>query len=987
MSTPVCLYLLDEPHVRASNERLELTPSRPTLLLIYLACRGEWVSREALAALFWPDSSEEEARHNLRVVLHRARSLPWAMALEVAREQVRFSIPTDVAAFRRALGQAQWEQAVRLHQRPFLQGFPLQDVPTLEDWATLERESLLEAWQQAAQRHAEALQQAQQHAEASRLLAEVLRQNLLAEDVLQNYLRAAYLAGQREAALRLYERFAQELKQELGLEPMRATLELAQALRRSEPLRAAPPKALPRIPLEVLHPPRLVGREAEQTRLRASSALLVQGEPGVGKSRLLQEVFPQAPLLRSREGLENVPFYAVLEHLKANLDSLPELGPYREDLARLLPEVYPGFTPPPAEPGSAKARLLEALARALAPAGRLLFDDLQWADEGTLELLLYLHSRGQPWVGAYRTHEVGPALARVREALRGSGVEELALKPLKADSVQALLADLIGVEEGPPVFAGWLHGQTGGNPFFALETLKALFENGVLRAEGGRWHTDLDEVTRDYSELQIPPKVAEVIRRRVGRLSEPALRVVQAASVLGEGFSPRLLAGVTGLSEWAVLEGVEEAEQAGIVSGERFVHDVLKQGIYQGLAPTRCRALHIRVAERLEGHAKPQVVAEHWFKAGDIEQAIRLWRMAAQQLSELGLDEEALLLNQRALEHATDPHTAQELQIDIGINLFSVSQTEGAVRLWQKVLEESQDVQVQVRALIQLAAHNTLIGQMSQARQMLEKLRQICVFEDLTHQNQQEVLREEQRLAAREGHFKEALGLAQQRLRYYDPEVPSVHVASLLSEIGTFLVNLGQNQEALQFLERSLAMHRKIGSRDGLMQATGNLLYYWITVGEPERGLSLAEEALKLDADSRLSNTEALRNNVANAYARLGESARAIFHYEINGLQARNPIWKAAAWATLARLYHEAGRSQEVEDAVDRAIESIAHVEFDPPRALVLIAALRYGSAAQVQAAQNAIGSPKTQALPPHLQAQLERAQADYLARVRSSKT
>ncbi len=987
MPTPACLYLLDEPHVRVGDMRHDLTPSRPVQLLIYLACRGEWVSREALAALFWPDSPEEEARHNLRVVMHRARALPWAGGLEVERERVRLLMDTDTAQFRQALGQAGWEQAVRLHRRPFLQGFPLQDAPALEDWATLERESLLEAWQQAARQHAEALQQAEQHTKACRLLAEILRQNLLSEDIVQDYLRSAYLAGQREAALKLYERFVQELKQELGLEPMRATQELAQALRRSEPLQAAPVKPRPRIPLEVLRPPHLVGREAEQARLGGSSALLVHGEPGVGKSRLLQEVFPQAPLLRAREGLENVPFYPVLDYLKANLANLPNLGPYREDLARLLPEVYPGFTPPPGEPGSAKARLLEALSRALAPAGRLLFDDLQWADEGTLELLLYLHSRGQPWAGAYRSHEVGPALARVREALRGSGVEELALEPLRAESVQALLADLMGAPEGPPLFSGWLHGQTGGNPFFALETLKALFENGVLRAEQGQWHTDLDEVTRDYSELQIPPKVAEVIRRRVGRLSEPALRVVQAASVVGEGFGPRLLAEVTGLSEWAVLGGLEEAEQAGIVGGERFVHDVLKQGIYQGLAPTRCKALHARVAERLEGQAKPQVVAEHWFRAGEVDRAVPRWRIAAQQLTELCLDEEALFLNRRALEQNTDPRTAHELQIDIGINLFSLSEEEAAVRLWQSVLESSQDEQIRVRALIQLAAYNTLIGQLSQARQMLDQIYQICVFEDLTPQSQQEVLREEQRLAAREGRFKEALNLARQRLRYYNPDVPSVYVASLLSEVGTFLVNLGQKEEALEFLERSLALHRKIGSRDGLMQAAANLLYYWITLGEPARGLSLAEEVLKLDPENRFSNTEVLRNNVANAYARMGEITKAIFHYEINGLQTRNPIWKAAAWATLARLYQEAGRSQEVVGAVDRAIESIAHVEFDPPRALVMITALHHGSAAQVQAAQSATGSLKTEALPPHLQAQLEQAQADYLARVRSSKT
>lgn len=983
---PACLYLLDEPHVRVEGGRLELPTSRPVHLLVYLACQGAWVERESLADLLWPNSAEEEARHNLRVNLHRAKSLPWADGLEVERDRLRFSIKTDVAEFRAALGRADWEAAVKLHRRPFLQGFPWQNTPALEDWAVLERESLLEAWQQAAQRHADALQQAQQHPEASRLLAEILRHNLLSEDVLQNYLRAAYLSGLREAALRLYERFVQELEHELGLEPMRATQELAASLRRAEPPPMAAPKPPPRIPLEVLRPPRLVGREAGQARLRHSTALLVHGESGIGKTRLLQEVFPQAPLLRCREGLENLPFYPVLDYLKHHLDTLPDLGPYREDLARLLPEAYPGFTPPPAEPSSARARLLEALARVLAPAGRLLFDDLQWADESTLELLLYLHNRGQAWVGTYRTHEAGPALAKVRKALHSSGVEELALEPLENSMVQALLADLVGTPEGPPLFSSWLHRQTGGNPFFALETLKSLFENGVLRAEGGQWHTDLDEITQDYSELQIPPKVAEVVRRRVGRLSEAAQRVVQAASVVGEGFTPRLLAEVTGLSDWMVLDGVEEAEQAGMLVGTRFIHDMLQQGVYQKVPEPRRRAIHAKAAERLESAASPQVVAEHWLRAGEAARAIPFWRIAAKQLTELSLDQEALLLNQRALQHNTDPRWAPELQIDIGINLHNLSQEAAAVGLWRNVLENSPDIQIRARALTQLAAHHTLIGRLSEARQMLDQVHQMGAFDTLASEHQQEVLRELQRLAAREGRFQEALDLAQQRLKYFNQDENSVYLASLLSEMGTLLVNLGRREEALKALERSLAMHQAIGSRDGLMQAAGNLLYYWITVGEPARGLVLAEKTLELDIENSFSHTEALRNNVANAYARMGEAAKAILHYEINALRAKNPIWKAAAWATLARLYQETGRGQEVMGAVDKAIESITKVEFDAPRALVLIAALNYGTTGQIQAAHKLIGSLKTEALPPHLQAQLEQAQAEYDARIQPSK-
>ncbi|GEM86510.1 ATP-binding protein [Meiothermus granaticius] len=332
MWSSACLYLLDEPHVRVGDVRHDLVPSRPVYLLIYLACRGEWVGREALAGLFWPDRPEEEARHNLRVVLHRAKALPWAGGLEVERERVRLRMDTDTAHFRQALGQAHWERAVRLHRRPFLQGFPWQDAPALEDWATLERESLREAWQQAARHHAEALQQAEQHAEACRLLAEILRQNLLSEDIVQDYLRAAYLAGQREAALKVYERFVQELKQELGLEPLRATQELAQALRRNESAQIPGEKPHPKHNLPGFNT-RFVGRQLELAALERKLTnpecrlLTLVGLGGMGKTRLAVEL-AQRMADRFADGVWFVPLVGVEtpDLLVASIASALSLG-------------------------------------------------------------------------------------------------------------------------------------------------------------------------------------------------------------------------------------------------------------------------------------------------------------------------------------------------------------------------------------------------------------------------------------------------------------------------------------------------------------------------------------------------------------------------------------------------------------------------------------------------------------------------------------
>uniref|UniRef100_A0A7C3I074 Tetratricopeptide repeat protein n=1 Tax=Meiothermus ruber TaxID=277 RepID=A0A7C3I074_MEIRU len=959
-----CLYLLDEPHVRLGEVRLELAPSRPAYLLIYLACQGAWVERGSLAGLLWPDSPEEEARHNLRVNLHRARSLPWTEALEVERDRLRFAVQTDVALFREALGRADWEAAVKFHRRPFLQGFPWQNTPALEDWAALERESLLEAWQQAAQRHAEALQQAQQHPEACRLLAEILRHNLLAEDVLQNYLRAAYLAGQREAALRLYERFVQELEHELGLEPMRATQELAASLRRAEPPPMAAPKPPPRIPLEVLRPPRLVGREAEQARLRYSTALLVHGEPGIGKTRLLQEVFPQAPLLRCREGLENLPFYPVLDYLKHHLDTLPDLGPYREDLARLLPEAYPGFTPPPAEPSSARARLLEALARALAPAGRLLFDDLQWADESTLELLLYLHNRGQAWVGAFRTHEAGPALTRVREALHSSGVEELALEPLENSMVQALLADLIGIPEGPPLFSGWLHRQTGGNPFFALETLKSLFENGVLRAEGGQWHTDLDEITQDYSELQIPPKVAEVVRRRVGRLSEAAQRVVQAASVVGEGFTSRLLAEVTGLSEWAVLEGMEEAEQVGIVKGERFVHDVLKQSTYRSISPARCRVLHARVAEQIGGRAEPQVVAEHWFKAAFLSEAVRYWLLSSQAYMSASFLEEAIRVLERALPHAEGERRTEVLAL-LARAYRELGQHSQAQSYINQVLQSNPSQQWKAHALVEEAWILLGQGKLEEAQLAVqdgERCLQTLEPEPLEEGSLElALIKLRSNLAFRQGDFATSAKILEPLLDRLRPQGSSVALAGILVSLGSAYDNLGDQTRAIAVLREALEVAKSVGARYYQVDAANNLLACFIRLGRTEEGLAEAAAALVL---GEYEGSEFLRNNLAVAYLTVGRELEAIQLFQQIAHRATDAMLRALAWARLAELLPRHGSPREAEEALNHALDVALGMDPKATPVRLALVLLRQGTEAQLRRARPILQAVEVEALP-----------------------
>jgi tetratricopeptide (TPR) repeat protein len=266
-------------------------------------------------------------------------------------------------------------------------------------------------------------------------------------------------------------------------------------------------------------------------------------------------------------------------------------------------------------------------------------DDLQWADSSSLELLVFLVHRGKSRVyGAYRANEIGTTLEQTLNSLGSSGnLTTIHLPAFEMKAIRELLADLIGIAEGPERFSRWLFIRSNGNVFFALEMLKSLFENGVLEVRDGDWHTALDEITVDYSELEVPPRVAQLIARRFARLGDATQRLLNMASVIGTGFDAKILSSLVGLSEMATIEGLEEAEKHGFIVARGFSHDLFRQCLYKELPTLRRQYLHANVAQAISGRAQPLIVAEHWRKAGQLEQAWKLELTEAKHQFERGL--------------------------------------------------------------------------------------------------------------------------------------------------------------------------------------------------------------------------------------------------------------------------------------------------------------------------------------------------------------
>jgi DNA-binding NarL/FixJ family response regulator len=411
--------------------------------------------------------------------------------------------------------------------------------------------------------------------------------------------------------------------------------------------------------------PGLVGRERERQildgRLERAAAgegglLLLAGEAGVGKTSVAETVLAAHPLLvlqgmASEQG--KTPYAPIVTALRAYdriaPGALGESGRLSSHLAVLLPEL--GQSP---ETGDSLA-LAEALRAAFSEmADRrptvVFFDDLQWADYATLELLPSLAAsvEDQPllFFGVYRSDEIPRAhpLRRMRAELRrGARLEEVVLAPLDQLQTAELASRILGRRPGPGL-AQRIFDRTEGVPFFIEELAAALDGDSRLEEQG-----DTVELPVGH-DVPLPETVRETVLLRTDRLSQESRRALEVAAVAGERLDLGLvvdLAGAQGLEEAIELRFLVEIDD-GVAA---FRHALVREAIYADIPWTRRREHHRRLAETLErAGAPPQLVGEHWLAAKKPERARPALLAAAEAFCAVHAYRDASRLGRRALE-------------------------------------------------------------------------------------------------------------------------------------------------------------------------------------------------------------------------------------------------------------------------------------------------------------------------------------------------
>jgi len=994
----ITVKLLGRPQIQFQGKWLEPAPSKPLYLLLYAAYNGEWLEREKLSFLLWPEKNEKTAQQNLRRLIFRAKEYDFASKLETEKTRLRWPIKTDLQAFREALAKQDWQSALKLYQGKLLEGFNPKNEAGLEAWLEQERSDLNRVWRNTMHKHIEELELKQEHDKTTPLLYELYKNEPLAEDILQRYLKSAYLTGERDNALSTFKTFKEQLKEELDLDPLEETETLIQTITNTAKLEPtqAPQKNQENqkdlIPLTVLRPPKLMGRNhsIEEVLAATTPAIFIAGEAGIGKSRLMAEVAPQALLIRCQEGLQNIPYYPIISFIRQLIKEgikTPDLKHYTDDLARLVPEAAPNLTPGPADPETGRSRLFEALNLYFEhviqlkdlKSIQLRVDDLQWADASTLDLLVYLATKKTIKIlCAYRIHEKTKALSKAIKGLNSSQLfSQVTLEPLSQESIQAFIASLMGIAEGPPIFSEWLAKGTGGNPMFMLETLKSFFEQGTLQAQDSNWHSSIDDVTKDYSEIQTPSLIQDLIQRRVENLKPETQRVLQVAAVINQGFTAKLISQISGFSEWTVLDGLEEAETTAIIEQDRFQHDLLRQSIYANLPLQRKHLLHGKVAQQLQTNTDYSLIAEHHFLAESYQEATQFWIKSGRNSFEKGIFDQAQTIFQRALKHSPTATLKQEVEIWLAILLAGSNQSELSLQKLKELHETVEQPKLRFLVLMQYAELLMDTGDMDKASSSVSKAEAIL---DKSPINDAFALfgfiMTKVKLFANQGHYKAATELLIAELDKQKKKGVSLELVTILTSLGLLLNYQGQHEEANPHHEQAIKLAKELGSNYHYGFAVNNWLLSCIYQDKPNLALQAAEEALAL---GEYAANELLQNNLAGAYKTLKNSTRALELSLTLFNSTSNVVLQAICCNRIIHLTNTLEDSELCTTFIEKGLSLLKGLTHPRAQGEILLGILNHGTKQQKTALYSYQQNLDLKLLPNELKNELELALAKNL--------
>jgi len=738
------------------------TQKSKALFQILLIEPGRLVPTDQIIEYLWPDLQPRKAKNNLWVTISQLRrvlepNLPArassAYILKVG-EGYRFNDESnywlDCESFTTNLtisqsttnlseGIAAWEAALSLYQ-----GNYIEDEPYAE-WVQLARTQWQRRYEQLLKNLAKANEQNGDIQQAINYCRKFLALDNTNETIYRLLMHCHISLGERGPALKVYNEVVQVLQKEIGVDPMPETTELAHQIEQLEGDWRFDAKET-----QVSSP--FIGRRKEIdlfNQLLAQSAtgvgriLIFTGEPGIGKTRLVQETNRlasgkgfrsfTAQCYQLEQALPYQPFIDLARQIMEHDQHWQQLASvWLRELALLVPEMeavaVEAMTTAPLSDEldeSQQGRLFQAIFKLFAIKSKqykllLVIEDIQWADITTLQCLHYLsrHITQVPITIIFTLREENLAtntdlVALLDNLRREKQVRSLSLSRLTQRETKALLMKSADTARYSDQFGNWLYQETAGHPFFLTSILQSIREGGLLEDAG---KTDWPVLSQTDPALALPDAIRDSVLSRLQRLSQIEREVLDWMSVYGRSFNFSTLTAISSQPKITLLNAVEQLTALQLLEESKgqydFNHNKIREVVYQDLSASRRTLYHQQIGSSLETMKsmteKSAILAYHFERGEEHEIALDYWMQAGAHALDTYAYQSAVYLFERALTLSNKPADKMDTYHGLGNAHLLLDDHKAATEFIQQGIQLAEDHSDELRRakLLYLNAQN-----------------------------------------------------------------------------------------------------------------------------------------------------------------------------------------------------------------------------------------------------------------------------------------
>ncbi len=722
--------------------------------------------------------------------------------------------------------------------------------------------------------------------------------------------------------------------------------ELLAAIEKSRPSLIIPREEIERRSIAELAMPdrifkaKLIGRERELEELKGyldkvlmkkGELVLIGGEVGVGKTRLVEELrgygrlkgakfltgrcyeqegsISYQPFIEAfRQYFRDVRLHEDLGNVRRMIKGLePELVKLIPDISEIAREVTPSVK---LTPEQEKSRLFDAVYRFLVNISErnpivILLDDLQWADEMTLQLLHYIarNIRNDRILlcGTYREEEVSvgrhPLAELMRRMSRERILQRISLARLSLEEVQQMLYSLLGTKDLSSDFEMMIYEETEGNPFFIEEVIKSLVEEGVLYLYNGVWKKKMETI-----KIEIPPTISDVVERRLDSLDEEKREFMSIAAVIGKEFDFDVLMEVSGRDEDELLDIIDELLRTRLIGedkaskGDRyyFAHVKIREVLYEEINARRRRRLHRKIGEVIEGLYEDKLeeyvgeLAYHFYRGEHREKAIEYSLRAGERAKRIYANEEAIRFYRMAIELLEKSGNNLEQRIDLmgelG-NLYDlVGEYDMAFSSYEEALSLTSDDPLLVTKRVAL---NRNIGDTYRRKGEYNKALEYLNFGlDELEEGDDEI--EASKIMSnmgvvyeRKGRYDKSVECQLRALEFAQRQKDTGQMAQAYNNLGITYYRKGEWDKASGYFKQSLEMRESIKDIQGVADSYHSLGFIYLRKSELDKAIECTEKGLEIR--KKIGDMDGIarsHNALGNIYLDRRDHQKALLHYE-----------------------------------------------------------------------------------------------------------